>query len=134
MSHSISLPRYITVNYRHSKGDNRHLEFIPDYHRAYDPLQYPLIFPCGQDGWSLDSKHTCLQHVNFQLMDRNDQNCHRVTNPTIFSHSLGQQYLVDQFCKIELQRLNYIKNNQKTLIAEVYRGYKDATYSDDQDI
>ena len=67
-------------------------------------------------------------------MDRNDHNCRRVINPTICSKTLSQQYLVDQFCKIELQRLNYVKNNQKTLRAEVYKGYQDATNSDDQNI
>ena len=61
--------RYVTVNYRQKTGMNQ-LEFIPDYHRSYDPLQYPLIFPDGQDGWHCDLKHTCLQHVNFQLMER----------------------------------------------------------------
>jgi hypothetical protein len=56
--------RYVTVNYRQKSGTNQ-LEFIPDYHRSCDPLQYPLIFPYGQDGWHCDLEHTCLQHVNF---------------------------------------------------------------------
>ena len=93
-----------------------------------------MIFPCGQDGWSLKCKHTCLQHANFQFMDRNDDNGDRVVNPTICAKTLSQQYLVDQFCKIELQRLNYLKDNQDTLRAEVYRGYQDATKAADQDI
>merc|ERR1712214_188056 len=46
--------RMVTMNYRHKKDDNTHLSFIPDYHRSYDPLQYPLIYQCGQDGWHLD--------------------------------------------------------------------------------
>ena len=130
----ISFQRYVTVNYRHSNGDNKNLSFIPDYHRSYDPLQYPLIFPCGQDGWSENSKHTCLQHSNIQLMDRNDKHGFRVINPTICAKSLSQQYLVDQFCKVELLRLNFVRNNQRKLRADVYNRFKDATKADDQDI
>ena len=61
--------RYVTVNYK-QKGDTDELQFIPDTHKAYDPLQYPLILPKGQDGWHDGLDHTCLQHINFQLMER----------------------------------------------------------------
>ena len=30
--------RYITVNYKQKQGKAKKLSFIPDYHRAYDPL------------------------------------------------------------------------------------------------
>ena len=80
------------------------------------------------------SKHSCLQHANFQLMDRNDENGGRVINPTICAKTLSQQYLVDQFCKIELNRLNYIQTNQRKLRAEVYNGFVDATKADDQEV
>jgi hypothetical protein len=46
-------------------ADRVGLEFIHDYHRSYDPLQYPLLFPDGQDGWHFDLHHTLLQHVNY---------------------------------------------------------------------
>ena len=89
------------------------LEFIPDYHRLYDPLQCPLIFPDGQDGWHCDMNHTCLQHVNFQLMervkDRESADGKKVVNPILRGQSLDQQYMVDQFAKAELSRLNYIE-------------------------
>ena len=67
-------------------------------------------------------------------MDRNDENGDRVINPTICAKTLSQQYLVDQFCKIELNRLNYIQTNQRKLRAEVYNGFVDATKADDQDV
>ena len=41
---------YVTFNYR-EKGEKGEIKYIPDYHRSYDPLQYPLLFPDGQDGW-----------------------------------------------------------------------------------
>ena len=67
-------------------------------------------------------------------MDRNDENGDRVTNSTICAKTLSQQYLVDQFCKIELNRLNYIQTNQRKLRAEVYNGFVDATKADDQEV
>ena len=101
--------RCITVNYRQPKGAKDELEFIPDYHRAYDPLQYPCIFPDGQDGWHCELNHTCLQHVNYQLMDRGEKDTEEeVINPILRGRTLGQQYLVDQFAKTEFSRLNYI--------------------------
>ena len=45
--------------------------------------------------------------------------------------SLTQQYVVDQFAKIELSRLNFIKNNQKEMRAELYNGLKDAVTKND---
>ena len=119
--------RYVTVNYRGNANDEHGgLQFIPDIHRSYDPLQYPLIFPDGQDGWHCNLSHTVLQHINYQLMDRDG-----VVNPILYGKSLGQQFMVDQFAKVELSRLNYIENHQKELRAEVYSGAKDAMKKSD---
>ena len=34
------------------------LQFMPDCHCSYDPLQYPCFFPYGTDGW-----HYNLQQI-----------------------------------------------------------------------
>ena len=116
--------RYVTINYR-QQGDTDELQFIPDIHKSYDPLQYPLLFPDGQDGWHCDLEHTCLEHINFQLMKRNG-----INNPILLGRSLGQQYIVDQFAKSEMSRLSYIEFHQKEMRAEVYSGAKDAMKTD----
>ena len=130
---SRTLARYVTVNYRQKTGVNQ-LAFIPDYHRSYDPLQYPCIFPDEQDGWHCELKYMCLQHVNFQLMERvkdgEPVDGEKVVNSILRGRSLGQHYMVDQFAKTELARLNYVECNQKELRAEVYSGAKDAMKSD----
>ena len=56
--------RWLTFNYM-EPDDRVGLEFIHDYHRSYDPLQYLLLFPDGQDGWHFDLDHTLLQHINY---------------------------------------------------------------------
>ena len=51
-------------------------------------------------------------------------------NPISIGRSLGQQYIVDQFEKVEQNQLNYIKTQKKELRAELYPGAK---YTMDQD-
>lgn len=116
--------RQVVFNYM-KPDDESGLHTISDFHKAYDPLQYPLIFPDGQDGWHDELEHSALQHVNYMLMDREG-----IVNPILQGNSLGQQFIVDQWAKVEMSRLRWCKNNQKTLRAEVYSGLKDATKSD----
>src|SRR5204862_2034569 len=44
---------------------------------------------------------------------------------------LYQQYMVDQYAKIEQERLNYLRLNQSTLRAEMYQGAVDAIHTGD---
>ena len=44
---------------------------------------------------------------------------------------LYQQYVVDQYSKIEQHRLNYLKLNQSTFRSELYKGVADAIYIGD---
>ena len=76
--------RYVTFNYK-ATAEKSVVQCIPDYHRSYDPLQYPLVYPDSQDGCHYDLDHTCLQHLNFQLMERDG-----ITNPILRGRSLGQ--------------------------------------------
>ena len=43
--------RDVVLNYR--DGGLRH---ISEFHRSYNPLQYPLLFPHGTDGWHVNLK------------------------------------------------------------------------------
>jgi hypothetical protein len=42
-----------------------------------------------------------------------------IVNPILRGRSLGQQYIVDQFAKSEMSRLNYVEFHQKEMRAEV---------------
>ena len=112
--------REVVFQYRNDpSAKNMGLQTIPDYHKAYDSLQYPLFFCEGQDGWHCERKETLCEYLNYKLMERKGH-----FNPIHWSNKLGQQYIVDQFCKLELERLRYIENNQKTLRAENYEHLK----------
>jgi hypothetical protein len=47
-------------------------------------------------------------------------------NMLLMAHRLSQQYITDQYAKIERARLTWINQNQKTIKAEKYRGLLDA--------
>ena len=94
------------------------VKYFNDSHRSYDPLTYPLLFPFGTDGFHLNIEHakktgnkvnkvSLREFTAFRMMLRQDS-----FNVLHRSGRLFQQYLVDQWTKIETNRLVYIKNNQ----------------------
>jgi hypothetical protein len=101
---------------------------IPELHPAYDPLQYPLIFPRGEDGWHLGIPHasgtksvTAHEFYSHRL--------HTFANQEPILHRFGRlfhQYAVDASCKIDDGRLCWMRNNQTKLRAETYAGFADA--------
>jgi hypothetical protein len=46
---------------------------------------------------------------------------------------LYQEWLVDQYCKVENERLNYLRFNQNKIRADLYQGLADAVHAADGD-
>ena len=75
---------------------------ISELHAAYDPLQYPLLFPYGTDGYHIyiagrnGRKVTQQQFYSCHIMVRDG-------NYLLQGARLFQQYLVDAYCKIETE-------------------------------
>ena len=72
-------------------------------------------------------KYTAMQYYKYRLMV-----CGGGTFNTI--HRMGrlfQQYVVDIYAKIEASRLQFIRENQSKLRAEVYQGLADAIQNSD---
>ena len=92
--------RDIVLHYR--DGGLKH---ISELHRSYDPLQYPLLFPHGTDGWHANLKQqdgrklTALVYYRYHIMVRQS------VSVLLRAKWLFQQYLVDAYCKIETERL-----------------------------
>ena len=109
------------------------LQRILETHPSYDPLHYVLLFSRGDDGW----------HINIPLIGSSRRT--RVTPMQFYSYRLQirdgdwlqhagrlyQQYMVDQYAKMEQERLNYLRLNQSTLRAEMYQGAVDAIHTGD---
>ena len=101
-------------------------------HPMYDPLMYVLMFPFGDMGWKQEyrsghKKYTVMQYYKYRLMVCNDNAFNTI-------HQMGrlfQQYVVDIYAKIEAGRLNFIRQNQSKLRADVYQGLADALQNSD---
>ncbi|KAF8084736.1 hypothetical protein N665_0704s0001 [Sinapis alba] len=94
---------------------------INEIHVSYLELQYPLLFPYGEDGFRIGikkgvtgatKKHKKVtinmrQFFAFRLQERkNESHC------LLHDRHLFQQFLVDAYTTIESNRLRYLKSNQ----------------------
>lgn len=107
------------------------LHRINEMHPAYDALQYPLLFPGGEDGYHIAALESNMKHYCFKIMIRKgsamfvtaDGAVHATPfelNPLLASKMLYQQYIVDMAAKIITERLLWIKTHQKEIRAECY--------------
>ncbi|KAL5146616.1 hypothetical protein HKD37_06G016425 [Glycine soja] len=76
------------------------LKRIHELHPAYLPLQYPLLYPKGEDGYRLNIPHK--DHANIHAAKRK------------------QQWIVDGYCMTESQKLNYVRQHQQQLRVDKY--------------
>ncbi|XP_019179625.1 PREDICTED: uncharacterized protein LOC109174851 [Ipomoea nil] len=112
-----------------------HFQRITELNPAYLPLQYPLLFPYGEDGYRDDiqftnvegrssnarSKLSPREYFSFRLQGRFNE-----MSTLLYARRLFQQYLVDAYTMIELGRLVYIRTHQKSLRCESYKCLTDA--------
>ncbi|KAL3637308.1 hypothetical protein CASFOL_019607 [Castilleja foliolosa] len=114
----------------HRKGGSPHR--VSKLHPSYMPLQYPLLFPFGEPGWSPTLKlHsfgegrrrnlTVNMYYSFQIHDRLN-----VFSLLLNGGRLFQQYLVDAYTCIEQSRLDYVNLNQNLFRSEYVAGLYDA--------
>ncbi|KAI5399295.1 hypothetical protein KIW84_064601 [Lathyrus oleraceus] len=95
----------------------------------YDPLQYPVLFPFGTLGWDINTTNcngrrvSCRAYYSYMLQIRpNDQSM------LLNAGRLLQQYVVDNYVKIESGRLRWIKEHQSDIRSELYQGLHDALH------
>ncbi|GBN36887.1 hypothetical protein AVEN_32254-1 [Araneus ventricosus] len=113
------------------------LKNICETHISYDALQYPLMFPSGEDGYKININQvepgtsnqinkmvSAMSFYAYCLMVRSTEN--RLLNYRQLLH----QYLVDMYAKIEAERLLFIRLNQKKLSVDEYIHLKDAITND----
>ncbi|XP_068331187.1 uncharacterized protein [Pyrus communis] len=105
-------------------------------------LQYPILFPYGEDGYRPDLKLnipsnnrpckrgrvTMRAFIAYQIQERESQ-----VDTLLKGGRLFQQFLVDAYATLEEDRLDYIRKNQKNLRSEVYKGIYDAVSKGDHD-
>ncbi|GJV04455.1 helicase [Tanacetum coccineum] len=111
------------------------LKRILELHPSYMALQYPLLFPYGEDGFhekipyhtNRGTRKTKRGYVSMKeyyayvIQQRNGQG-----NTLLSGGHLYHQYLVDAYTAIEEQRLQWTRNNQDTLWEALYHNLNDA--------
>ena len=116
-----------------------------------DPMVYPLLFPHGEPGWRYNLTYNRVQpRYNNVTLQAWYAYRHAVRGaraqlpdgtvdggtPAPFALPSGgghlyQQYVVDGYCKLESNRLDFIKENQNQLRVELYQGLYDFVHGVD---
>ena len=87
------------------------LQRISELHLSYDPLHYIQLFPRDDNGWHVDiplirtakrERVTTMQFYSYRLQIRDEDWLQCATH-------LYQQYIIDQYAKIEQNCLNYLR-------------------------
>ncbi|XP_035840188.1 uncharacterized protein LOC110913743 [Helianthus annuus] len=119
------------------------LKRISELHPSYLALQYPILFPYGDDGYRIDIPHrgvvdvinkkrpncTMREFFAYRVQDRINQ-----FSLILNSRRLFQQFLVDAYTMIESERLNYIRLQQKNLRSDSYESLCELRNKGQQDI
>ncbi|CAN1186335.1 ATP-dependent DNA helicase PIF1 [Linum perenne] len=115
------------------------MERVSFSHPSLMALQYPILFPHGEDGWhsSIMLSDTqdplkCVSQCDFYAY-RIQTRLRESTN-LLISGKLFQQYVVNAYAMVEAERLDWIKNNQKKLRRHYFNGLVDAFMRGDLDL
>ncbi|EFP05098.1 hypothetical protein CRE_20673, partial [Caenorhabditis remanei] len=94
-----------------------------------DPMTYPLLFPTGQFGWHPNIEYTKSrgkrQRVTMREFYAYNLHVRKEFSPLFRSRKLFQQYVVDDWTRVEQNNLNFIRNNQSLLHVESLSGLQD---------
>ncbi|KAL3618781.1 hypothetical protein CASFOL_037443 [Castilleja foliolosa] len=130
-------PRDIVVELKSGK-----LRRINELNISYLALQYPLLLPYGEDGFTEDIPLTSQKNITengrkyisvreyfaFRLHNRKDE-----ATTILSSRRLFQQFIVDAHIIVETFRLNFVYLNQKKFRVDIYKGLEEAVVSGDYD-
>ncbi|CAI9296553.1 unnamed protein product [Lactuca saligna] len=108
---------------------------VSKLHPTYMPLQYPLLFPYGEEGWSpslhlhikANKRLTNNMYYSYQINERHTYSL------ILRAHRLFHQYLVDAYTCIERSRLDFIEHHQQQLRIEYISGVYEALSRGDSD-
>lgn len=117
------------------------LQRITELHASYLGLQYPLLFPYGEDGYRPDVRHrdrggsqsakrdrvTIREFLCFRLQTRKYE-----AQTLLRSRRLFQQFVVDGYSMMESERLCFIRKNPKKLRMDKYNNLHQTSDPDQQ--
>ncbi|XP_026434052.1 uncharacterized protein LOC113331572 [Papaver somniferum] len=116
---------------------------INEIHPCYMPMQFPLLFPYGEDGYTMETAYKNVKIGKDGVLMKRQQLTMREYYAFRLQHRLGegqtlirggrlfQQYCVDAFACIEECRLKWVRKNQEHIRAELHSGLRDALLKGD---
>ncbi|CAN1327045.1 ATP-dependent DNA helicase pif1 [Linum perenne] len=126
-----------------AEHQNSRLERISVYHPSLMALQYPLLFPYGEDGWRSDIEvcsRTTDDDSDGKMLTQCDFYAYRLQtrlgegHTLLLSGKVFQQYVVNAYALIEAERLEWIRDNQRKLRVNYYNGLMDAFLQGDTNV
>ncbi|XP_021739852.1 uncharacterized protein LOC110706262 [Chenopodium quinoa] len=116
---------------------------IKHYYGCYDPLQYPLLFPYGDCGWTQglkkmsmggmqqlqsqsDPVSSCSVHTTEDLLDEEARRSNGGSSKADKHISAREYYAYKLQCRPENIRLDFFHKNQQTIGADLYQGLLDS--------
>jgi hypothetical protein len=97
-------------------------DFIDILSPLYEPLQYPLLFPFGNPGWSREGSRlfkpprSQCQWYRYRLLSE---------SRFLLLGRLTCEYIVDMYCRIEDERLQYLREGKTRQAREVFTAEED---------
>ncbi|XP_026451074.1 uncharacterized protein LOC113351273 [Papaver somniferum] len=119
---------------------------IKEIHPCYMPMQFPILFPRGEDDYNVDTAYRNVNMGKDGVLRKRQQltmreyyafRLHRrlVEGQTLFNGGrLFQQYCVDAYACIEECRLKWVRKNQEKIRAYLHCGLKDSLLKGDSSI
>lgn len=114
---------YVTIRNKNTKE----LKTVSSMDPNVEPWIYPLFYPYGTQGWhrnlkrkNSDRRISRSAYIKYLIAIRGNE-----FNPFLLGRRLFQQWCVDNYVKIEKDRIEYCRNNQKQLRADSYKGLMD---------
>jgi hypothetical protein len=105
-------------------------ERVKSINSFYDPLMYPVYNVTGNAGWQYGTERqqssskttkrlSCQDYYAYKAHTRDKKGEVLLYDIVLSGGLLCHQYWIDMFCKMEEERLNYIRHHQSTIKAEV---------------
>ena len=112
-------PAYIVVQER-----NKNMKTINPLNSCIEPMLYPVFNPNGQNGYNiemqkLNGKHLSnAEYVQYKLAVRDEYDFG--FNPIHYGSKLMQEWIVDQFLRVDHDRLIYLRKQLNEKIVDKY--------------
>ncbi|XP_074345440.1 uncharacterized protein LOC141684401 isoform X2 [Apium graveolens] len=117
------------------------LQHISELHPSFMSLQYPLLFPFGEDGYRINIKHRNANNSESEkdTVSMREYYAFRAQYRVAEGHTLllgGRlflQFIVDAWCSVERVRLVWVQRHQSIIRSDLYNNIVDSLRRGDVD-